>query len=190
MYSNRVPRELSQETRHCLTRQPSLSATWGFMTGCLYDNKQADRHTFSLWYGGLLLLCMGCCPARFFSYGVLPSSPRPSSWVSRWMRIQGSGVLPFSPRPSPWVSRWIRIQGSGVLPSSPRPLSLGIRMDENTRVRCPAFFPSPPLPGAWCCGLCQWHGGVLVIRHVTRLGVICRVCIPHTWRALHGNVSL
>lgn len=101
MYSNRVPRELSQETRHCLTPQPSLSATWGFMTGCLYDNKQADRHTFSLWYGGLLLLCMGCCPARFFSYGVLPFSPRPSSWVSRGMRIQGSGVLPFSPRPPP-----------------------------------------------------------------------------------------
>ena len=168
MYSNRVPRELSQETRHCLTPQPSLSATWGFMTGCLYDNKQADRHTFSLWYGGLLLLCMGCCPARFFSYGVLPSSPRPSSWVSRWIRIQGSGVLPSSPRPSPWVSRWMRIQGSGVLRSSPR----------------------PPLPGAWCCGLCQWHGGVLVIRHATWLGVICRVCIPHTWRALHGNVSL
>ena len=126
MYSNRVPRELSQETRHCLTPQPSLSATWGFMTGCLYDNKQADRHTFSLWYGGLLLLCMGCCPVRFFSYGVLPFSPRPSSWVSRWMRIQGSGVLPFSPRPSPWVSRWIRIQGSGVLPSSPRPSPRGM----------------------------------------------------------------
>ena len=45
------------------------------------------------------MLCMGCCPARFFSYGVLPSSPRP----------------PF----------------------------LGIKMDENTRVRCPAFFPPP-----------------------------------------------
>ncbi len=128
MYSNRVPRELSQETRHCLTPQPSLSATWGFMTGCLYDNKQADRHTFSLWYGGLLLLCMGCCPARFFSYGVLPFSPRPPPWVSRWMRIQGSGVLLSSPRPSPWVSRWMRIQGSGVLPSSPRPPPRGMML--------------------------------------------------------------
>ena len=126
MYSNRVPRELSQETRHCLTPQPSLSTTWGFMTGCLYDNKQADRHTFSLWYGGLLLLCMGCCPARFFCYGVLPFSPRPSSWVSGWMRIQGSGVLPFSPRPSSWVSGWMRIQGSGVLPSSPHPSPRGM----------------------------------------------------------------
>ena len=126
MYSNRVPRELSQETRHCLTPQPYLSAAWGFMTGCLYDNKQADRHTFSLWYGGLLLLCMGCCPARFFSYGVLPFSPRPSFWVSGWMRIQGSGVLPSSPRPSSWVSRWMRIQGSGVLPSSPRPPPRGM----------------------------------------------------------------
>ena len=128
MYSNRVPRELSQETRHCLTPQPSLSTTWGFMTGCLYDNKQADRHTFSLWYGGLLLLCMGCCPVRFFPYGVLPFSPRPLSWVSRWMRIQGSGVLPSSPRPSSWVSRWMRIQGSGVLPSSPRPSSWGMAL--------------------------------------------------------------
>ena len=126
MYSNRVPRELSQETRHCLTPQPSLSATWGFMTGCLYDNKQADRHTFSLWYGGLLLLCMGCCPARFFSYGVLPFSPRPSSWVSGWMRIQGSDVLPSSPRPLSWVSRWMRIQGAGVLPSSPLPPPRGM----------------------------------------------------------------
>lgn len=168
MYSNRVPRELSQETRHCLTPQPSLSATWGFMTGCLYDNKQADRHTFSLWYGGLLLLCMGCCPARFFSYGVLPFSPRPLSLGIR-------------------MDENTRVRCAAFLSS---PLFLGIKMDENTRVRCPAFFPSPPLPGAWCCGLCQRHGGVLVIRHATWLGVICRVCIPHTWRALHGNVSL
>lgn len=80
------------------------------------------------------MLCMGCCPARFFSYGVLPFSPRPPSQ--------------------------------------------GIKMDENTRVRCAAFFSSPPSQG---------HG---VVGYASGMEAFWSSVMPPGWESFAEFASL